>query len=105
MHICILLYIHVIVLYYILASFQKINVNVNVNNFIIHYIRSTETVFNLPLSKSFTLVFMLFKLARALTSLLMPSFSTSVFKTIKALLAAKSDVSVPVAYSYSFLVA
>ena len=32
MHICILLYIHVTVLYYILASFQKIkNVNVNVN--------------------------------------------------------------------------
>ena len=35
MHICFLLYIHVTVLYYILASFQKINVNdvnVNVNN-------------------------------------------------------------------------
>ena len=30
MHICILLYIHVTVLYYSLASFQKINVNVNV---------------------------------------------------------------------------
>ena len=30
MHICILLYVHVTVLYYILASFQKINVNVNV---------------------------------------------------------------------------
>ena len=30
MHIYILLYIHVTVLYYILASFQKINVNVNV---------------------------------------------------------------------------
>ena len=34
MHICILLYVHVTVLYYILASFQKINVNVNVNFFI-----------------------------------------------------------------------
>ena len=32
MHICILLYIHVTVLYHILASFQKINVNVNVFN-------------------------------------------------------------------------
>ena len=31
MHICIVLYIHVTVLYYILASFQKINVNVNIN--------------------------------------------------------------------------
>ena len=31
MYICILLYIHVTVLYYILASFQKINANVNVN--------------------------------------------------------------------------
>ena len=30
MHICIPLYIHITVLYYILASFQKINVNVNV---------------------------------------------------------------------------
>ena len=29
MHIYILLYIHVTVLYYTLASFQKINVNVN----------------------------------------------------------------------------
>ena len=34
MHICIRLYVHVTVLYYILASFQKINVNVNVNFFI-----------------------------------------------------------------------
>ena len=31
MHICIPLYIHVTVLYYILASFQKNNVNVNIN--------------------------------------------------------------------------
>ena len=30
MHICIPLYIHITVLYYILGSFQKINVNVNV---------------------------------------------------------------------------
>ena len=31
MNICLLLYIHVTVPYYILASFQKINVNINVN--------------------------------------------------------------------------
>ena len=31
MHICILLYIYVTVLYYIPASFQKINVNINVD--------------------------------------------------------------------------
>ena len=38
MHICVLLYIHVTVLYYILASFQKINVNVNLNKKLNHVI-------------------------------------------------------------------
>ena len=33
MHICILPYVHVTVLYYILASFQKINVNVTSKTF------------------------------------------------------------------------
>ena len=37
MHICILLYIHATVLYYILASFQKINVNANVNPLLVRF--------------------------------------------------------------------
>ena len=50
----------------------------------------------LPTSKSFTFVFKLFKLVRTLTNLAMSSLS------IKSFLAAKSDVSTPVACSNSF---
>ena len=37
MDICILLYIHVTVLYYILASFQKINVKANVSPLLVRF--------------------------------------------------------------------
>ena len=59
----------------------------------------------LPTSKSSTFVFKLLKLVRILTSLAMSNLSTSAFKAVKSFLAAKSDVSTPVAWSNSFLVA
>ena len=59
------------------------------------FLKSTGTVFTLPASKSSTFVFKLFNLAGTLTSLGM-SLSTSIFKSINFLLAAKSDVSMPV---------
>ena len=56
-------------------------------------LKSTETVFNLPTSKSSTFIFKLFKLVGTLVSLLLSSLSTAAFKVIKSFLAAKSDVS------------
>ena len=44
--------------------------------------KSIGTVFNLPTSKSSTLVFQLFKLVGTLTNLLLSSLSTSAFKGI-----------------------
>ena len=64
--------------------------------------KSTGTVFSLPTAKSSTFVFKLFTLVGTLVSLLMSSLSTSAFKARKSLLAAKSDVSKPVACSNSF---
>ena len=70
------------------------------------FFKSTGTAFNLPTtSKSSTFVFKLFELVGTLTNLLMSSLSTSAFNAIKSFLAAKSDVSIPVAWSNSFLVA
>ena len=59
---------------------------------------STGTVFNLPTSKSSTFDFKLFQLVGTSKNLLMSSLSTSAFKAIKSFLAAKSDVSTPVAW-------
>ena len=69
------------------------------------FLKSTGTVFTLPASKSSTFVFKLFNLAGTLTSLGMSNLSTSIFKSINFLLAAKSDVSMPVSWSNSLLVA
>ena len=63
--------------------------------------KATVTVFNLPTSKSFTFVFKLFKLIETI-NLLLFSLPTSAFKTMKSFLAAKSDASTPVAWSYFF---
>ena len=62
-----------------------------------NFCKSTGTVFNLPSSKSSTFVFKLFKLVGTLTSLLITYLSNSAFKAIKSFLAAKSDLSTPVA--------
>ena len=71
----------------------------------LNFFKSTGTVFNLQASKSSSFVFKLFKLVGTLTSWLMSSLSTSAFKGIRYLLAAKSDVSAPASWSNSFLVA
>ena len=63
----------------------------------LYFFKSIGLVFNLPISKSSTFLFKLFKLVGTLTNLLMSSLSTSAFKAIKSFLAAKSDVSTPVA--------
>ena len=63
--------------------------------------KATVTVFNLPTSKSFTFVFKLFKLIETI-NLLLFSLPTSAFKAMKSFLAAKSDASTPVAWSYFF---
>ena len=68
----------------------------------LNYFKSTRTVFSSPTSESSTFVFKLFKLVGTLTSLLMCSLSTSAFKAMKSFLAAKLDVSMPVASSNSF---
>ena len=65
----------------------------------------TGTVFNLTTSKSSTCVYKVFKLVGTFTSPLISSSSTSDFKAIKSFLAAKSELSTPVACSNSFLVA
>ena len=69
------------------------------------FFKSTGTVFKLPKSKSSTFVLRLFKLVGTLTGLLITSLSTSAFKAITYFLAAKLDVSTPIALSNSFLVA
>ena len=68
----------------------------------LHIFKSRGTVFNLPTSTSSTFVFKLFKIVEKLTNLLIFSLSTSAFKATKSFLAAKSDVSTPVACSNSF---
>ena len=67
-----------------------------------HFIKSTETVFNLSRSKSSTFIFKLFKLVETLVSLFLSSLSTSAFKVIKPFLAAISNVSMPVVRYNSF---
>ena len=67
-----------------------------------YFFKSNGTVFNLPTSKSSTFIFKLFKQIGTLVSLLMSSLSASDFKAIKSFLVAKSDVSMPVAWSNSF---
>ena len=59
--------------------------------------KPTQTVFNIPTSKSSTFVFKLFKLLGILTSLLMFDLPPSAFQAIKSFLASKSDVLTPVA--------
>ena len=49
-----------------------------------NYFKSTGLVFNLPTSKSSTIVFKLIKLVGTLVSLLMSSFSNSAVKAIKS---------------------
>ena len=53
-------------------------------------------VFKFSTSKSSTFVFELFKLVVTLNNLLMSRLPTSAFNTIKSLLAAELDVSIPV---------
>ena len=67
--------------------------------------KSTLTVSNLTTSKSSTFLFILFKLVGTLTNSLISRLSTSVFKTTKSFLAAKSDVSTPISSSNYFLAA
>ena len=62
-------------------------------------------MFNLPTSELSTSVFKLFKLVGTLVSLLMSSLLTSAFNSIKYILAATSDLSMPVTCSNSFFVA
>ena len=66
------------------------------------FFKPTRTVLNLPTSKSSTFVFKIFKLVETLTSSLMSSLLTSALKSVKSFLAAKSDLSMPVARSNSF---
>ena len=68
----------------------------------LNFVKSTETVFNLATSKSYIFVFKLFKLLVTLINLVMSSLRTSAFKLRKSFLAAKSDVSTPIAWSNSF---
>ena len=70
----------------------------------LNFFKPTETVFILLTYKSSTFVLKLLKLVGTLVSLSMSSLPTSAFKAIKSFLAAKSDASMPIAYSYSFLV-
>ena len=69
------------------------------------FFKSTETVFDLPISQSSTFVFKLFELVGTLTNLLISNLSTSAFKARKFFSAVKSDVLTPVARSQLFLVA
>ena len=66
------------------------------------FFMSTETVFNLPTSKSSTFVFELFKAVGTWVSLLISSLSTSAFEAMKSFSAAKSSVSMPVSCSNFF---
>ena len=68
-----------------------------------NFFKSIGTLFNLPTSESSTFGFKSFKPIGTLTNLLMSSLSTSAFKAIKSFLAAKLDVSTPVACSNFFL--
>ena len=65
------------------------------------FFKSTGTVFILPTSKSSTFVFKLLKLVGTLVSLLL----FSQLQLLAIFLTAKSDVSISVACSNSFLVA
>ena len=69
--------------------------------YITWFFKSTEIVFNLSASNSFSVVFKLFKLVIALTNLLMCKLSTSAFKAVKSTLAAELDVLTP-ATSFNF---
>ena len=64
------------------------------------FFKSTGAAFNLPTSISSTFDFKLMTLVGTLITLLMSILSTSAFKAIKYFLAAKSDVSTPVALSH-----
>ena len=61
-----------------------------------------KTVFNITASKSSTFIVKTLKLVGTLTNLLMSSLLTPAFKAKKKLLAAKLDVSTPVACFDSF---
>ena len=65
------------------------------------FFKSIGTV-NLPTSESSAFIFRLYKLVETSVSLLMPSFSTSIFKTIKFFSPSKSDTSMPVSCLNSF---
>ena len=66
------------------------------------FAKSMETVFNITASKSSTFIVKTLKLVGTLTNLLMSSLLTPAFKAKKKLLAAKLDVSTPVACFDSF---
>ena len=70
----------------------------------LNFVKSNGAVFSLLPSKLSTFVFKSFKLVGTLTSLSISNLSTSAFKAKKSFLAAKSDVSMPVACSNSFVV-
>ena len=69
------------------------------------FLKSTGTGLNLSAPESSTFVFKLFKLLGTLTNLLISSLTISALKAINSLLAAKLNVSAPVASSNSYLVA
>ena len=73
----------------------------------LNFFKSLGTVSNFPTSNlsAFLSKSKSFKPVETLTHLLMSSLPTSPFKAIKCFLAAKSDVSVPVAFPNSFLTA
>ena len=64
--------------------------------------KATGAVCNLLTSKPSTFVFKSFKLVEILSNLVISNLSSSVFKARKSFLAAKSDVSTPVAWSNYF---
>ena len=64
--------------------------------------KATGAVCNLLTSKPSTFVFKSFKMVEILTNLVMSNLSSSAFKARKSFLAAKSDVSTPLAWSNSF---
>ena len=69
------------------------------------FLKSTGTGLNFSAPESSTFVFKLFKLLGTLTNLLISSLTISALKAINSLLAAKLNVSAPVASSNSYLVA
>ena len=72
---------------------------------LLNFVKTIEKILNLPTSKSSTFDFELFISGGTITNLWMFSLSTLAVKAIKFSLAANSDVSTPLAFANSFLVA